>query len=110
MKLYQIIMKVPDDFVPEEMQLTASFKDVIEICSEGFIGPESFIEVEEESAKEFDPDSYYGEITDLEEEDNKEDDSEKGESESEEVTASEGEEVVSNSEEDSKECAEGNEE
>lgn len=46
MKLYQIIMKVPDDFVPEEMQLTASSKYKVEICSEGFIGPESFVEAE----------------------------------------------------------------
>lgn len=48
MKLYQIIMKVPDNFVPDEMQMTAiSPAGTVEICTEGFIGPLNFIECEE---------------------------------------------------------------
>lgn len=46
MKLYQIIMAVPDDFVPEEMTLSASSKFEVSVCSEGFIGPKSFVECE----------------------------------------------------------------
>lgn len=48
MKLYQIIMEVPDDFIPEEMQLTGSYKAPIEVYSEGFIGSASFVKCTEE--------------------------------------------------------------
>lgn len=40
MKLYQIIMEVPDNFNPDEMELRASCDKEIKISSEGFIGPE----------------------------------------------------------------------
>lgn len=35
MKTYQITFNVPDDFVPEEMELNVSYKDDIEIIGEG---------------------------------------------------------------------------
>lgn len=44
MRLYQIIMKVPDDFNSDDLQLSAQYKDPIEICSEGFIGPPRMVE------------------------------------------------------------------
>lgn len=36
MKQYQITLGVPDDFNPEELDMTVSYKDDIEILSEGF--------------------------------------------------------------------------
>lgn len=42
MKLYQIVMEVPDDFVPEEMELTASFDGDVNICCEGFLSCKCF--------------------------------------------------------------------
>lgn len=47
MRLYQLILKVSDDFVPEEMELTASTDAQVEILDEGFIGTKSFAECEE---------------------------------------------------------------
>lgn len=87
MKLYQIIMKVPDNFVPEDMELIANCSETVEVCSEGFIGPASFTEVEAEFpdfvggeleqenrtvAENFDADSYYGEVSDFDTEDTEE--------------------------------------
>lgn len=36
MKQYQVTLGVPDDFNPEELDMTVSYKDDIEILSEGF--------------------------------------------------------------------------
>ena len=36
MKHYNITFEVPDDFNPEELELNASYKDAVEIFSEGF--------------------------------------------------------------------------
>lgn len=44
MKLYQIIMTVPDDFNPEEVELRAHSKMPIKIATEGFVGPFKMIE------------------------------------------------------------------
>lgn len=109
MRLYQIIMKVPDDFAPDEMTLSATYSEGdIDICSEGFVGDMKLVECEEapSDTTEFDSESHYGEVSDLELEDmSYEDDSEKGESESESTEEtedsnnSEGEAVNNNSEE-----------
>lgn len=47
MRLYQIIFKVPDNFNPDQMQLSASSKFNMEVCGEGFIGHTTFAECEE---------------------------------------------------------------
>lgn len=45
MRLYQMVMKVPDNFVPEELHVSAYFAGGdIELCNEGFIGPENLIQ------------------------------------------------------------------
>lgn len=47
MRLYQIIMKVPDDFVSDNMELKAVYDGPIDICSEGFIGDLRMVECED---------------------------------------------------------------
>ena len=43
MKLYQLILAVPDDFNPDELQLKVECNKHIELASEGFIGPEKIV-------------------------------------------------------------------
>lgn len=45
MRLYQMVMKVPDNFVPEELHVSAYFAGGdIELCNEGFIGPVNLVQ------------------------------------------------------------------
>ena len=81
MKKYTVTFDVPDDFVPEEMELTANYKDDIVISAEGFYDIQEIIksipgmEIEElkpdsssvyllKFPKEWalDPDRYFGVI------------------------------------------------
>lgn len=40
-----MVMKVPDNFVPEEMHVSAYFAGGdIELCNEGFIGPANLVQ------------------------------------------------------------------
>lgn len=44
MKLYQLILIVPDDFNPDEMELKVECGKPVNLASEGFIGPEKIVE------------------------------------------------------------------
>lgn len=94
MRLYQIIMKVPDDFISDDMQLSAQYKDPVEIYHEGFIGDITLTE----SSDYFDPDVHYGEIEDLDEESVEEVVSDEGESDTIDAENNEDVENPSNSE------------
>jgi len=43
MKHYQITFQVPDDFVPEDLELNVTYKDEIEIVQEGEVSVESLL-------------------------------------------------------------------
>lgn len=46
-------MKVPDNFVPEDMHMEAYFDGGdIELCNEGFIGPENLIQFGDKPAED----------------------------------------------------------
>ena len=46
-------MKVPDDFIPEDMHMEAYFDGgTIEVCNEGFIGPENLIQFGDKPAED----------------------------------------------------------
>lgn len=44
MKHYQIVLEVPDNFNPEELDMTVSYQDDIEIFSEGFTNDDELSE------------------------------------------------------------------
>lgn len=52
MKLYQVIFKVPDNFEPDKLELSASSDFDVEVCSEGFISSSCFAECEESASSD----------------------------------------------------------
>lgn len=44
MRLYQMLMLVPDDFVPEQAEFSVTCKGEVKVWSEGFVGPGQIVE------------------------------------------------------------------